>query len=63
MFVATTATSDEATPDERAPFRVWSFLFVKFRLPGKRPGILSRAFSMNIANKKARDSPGPSILR
>ena len=30
MFVATTATSDEATPDERAPFRVWSFLFVKF---------------------------------
>jgi hypothetical protein len=27
LFVATTATSEEATPDERAPFRVWSLLF------------------------------------
>jgi hypothetical protein len=29
---------DEATPDERAPFRVWSFLFSEASRKAKGPG-------------------------
>jgi len=46
LFVATTATNDEATPDERAPFRLWSLLF-----PGLAGG-----------KQKARVFPGPLHL-
>ena len=56
QFVATTATSDEATPDERAPFRVWSLLFLgcgKLVMAGLvRPA--DRSISMTASNNKTR---------